>query len=376
MTSKRDYYEILGLERGAAPEEIKKAYRQLARKYHPDVNPGDESAEERFKEIGEAYEVLSDDSKRQVYDQYGHNGPRGVGGDGGEGFGGFADIFDLFFTGGAGSRRQGPQRGADKRYDLEVTLEEAYRGVQMPIRFDRIETCNTCSGSGAAAGSQPETCPSCKGSGQLRQVQNTILGQINTAVSCARCGGRGKIITNPCQTCAGQGRVRRAREITVDVPPGVDSGMQMPIRGEGEAGTLGGPAGDLYIFFEVIPHSVFQRDGRDLHTEMPITFAQATLGDEIGVPTISGEKGNVTLPKGTQTGTTFRVRGQGMPDVRDPNRKGDLHVTVRVEVPTKLSDEQEKLLRQFAALRGEKVPQEHKGLFGRIKGAFTHHEEQ
>ncbi|MDX1934213.1 MAG: DnaJ domain-containing protein, partial [Capsulimonadales bacterium] len=259
MTSKRDYYEVLGVEREASPDDIKKAYRQLARKYHPDVNPGDESAEERFKEIGEAYEILSDDQKRRLYDQYGHNGPRGTGGaEGYEGFGGFSDIFDLFFNG-AGGRRQGPQRGADKRYDLEVTLEEAYRGVEKTIRFDRVETCETCTGSGAAAGSQPETCTSCRGTGQLRQVQNTILGQVSTVVPCGRCGGRGRTITNPCQTCNGQGRVRRSRELLVESPPGVDAGMQMTVRGEGESGSQGGPPGDLYIFFDIAEHPIFER---------------------------------------------------------------------------------------------------------------------
>ncbi|MDX1933470.1 MAG: DnaJ C-terminal domain-containing protein, partial [Capsulimonadales bacterium] len=252
---------------------------------------------------------------------------------------------------------------------------EAYRGVEKVIRFDRVESCETCIGTGAAPGSQPETCPACRGTGQLRQVQNTILGQINTVVPCARCGGRGKVVTNPCQTCSGQGRVRRARELTVEVPPGVDSGMQMPVRGEGESGTQGGPPGDLYIFFEVTDHPIFERQARDLHTVVPISFAQAALGDEIAVPTLSGDKGSLNLPEGTQPGTTFRVRGQGMPDVRDPNRKGDLHVTVKVEVPTRLTDEQKKLLRQFATLREEKLPQEHKGLFGRLKEAFTHHEE-
>ena len=371
VAEKRDYYEVLAVERGASPEEIKKSYRQLARKFHPDVNPGDTSAEERFKELGEAYEVLSDDNKRRAYDQYGHSATQGGGASGaGEGYGGFSDIFDLFFNAGGGGRRSGPQRGGDIRYNLEVSLEEAFSGVEKTIRYNRVETCETCSGSGAAAGTQPETCTACRGTGRLRQVQNTILGQINTEVPCGKCGGRGKIITNPCPTCSGQGRLRKQRELKINVPPGVDSDMQMPIRSEGESGTQGGPSGDLYVFFEVEEHEIFQRDGRDLHTVFPISFAQAALGDEIDVPTISGEKSRLTLPEGTQTGTSFRVRGQGMPDVRNASSRGDLHVVVQVEVPTKLSEDERKLLRQLVALRGEKPVQEHKGLFDRIKGAF------
>lgn len=377
VAGKRDYYEVLGVARDASSDEIKKAYRALARKLHPDVNPGNAEAEEQFKEVGEAYEVLSDGDKRSRYDRFGHEAAGG-GMPGAEGFGGFGDIFgDIFdiFSGGGQARRGGPQRGSDLRFNMEVTLEEAYTGVEKEISFPRIETCDTCTGSGAAPGTDVENCPVCRGAGQVAQVQNTILGQVRTVVPCARCAGRGKLIPNPCPTCNGQGRLRKTHEMPVTVPPGVDSGMQMPVRGEGEAGTLGGPSGDLYIFFNVKPHGRFERDGRDLHLQVPISFAQAALGDEIPVQTISGETSTVSIPEGTQYGTSFRLRGQGMPDVRRPETKGDLHVSVKVETPIRLSEEEKKLLRQLAALREEKPAHEHKGLFDRIKGAFTGHEE-
>jgi molecular chaperone DnaJ len=374
VTNKRDYYEVLGVERTATVEEIKRSYRLLARQFHPDVNPGDHSAEEKFKEVAEAYEVLSDDSKRQMYDRFGHQAP---GGDGFEGFGGFSDIFDLFFNAGGSTRRAGPQRGSDLRYDIEVTLEEAFSGAEKPIRFPRVENCETCGGTGGAPGTQPETCVTCRGQGQVRQIQNTILGQVSTVATCSRCGGRGKIYRTPCATCAGQGRLRKNREMTITIPPGVDAGMQIPIRGEGEGGALGGPAGDLYIFFHVKEHPHFERHGRDLHTDVPLSYTQAALGDEVEVATVGGETGSITVPEGTQTGTTFRIRGLGMPDVRNPkNVRGDLHVTARVEVPTRLTEDEKKLLRQLAALRGEKATQEqHKGLFGRLKDALGGHEE-
>lgn len=385
VTEKRDYYEVLQIERSASGDEIKRAYRQLARKLHPDVNQDNrESAEEQFKEVSEAYEVLSDDQKRQVYDRYGHQGlgsaaggPGGPGGAGFEGFGGFGDLFDILMNGGGQSQpRNGPQRGADLRYDLEVTLEEAYRGVEKTIAFPRIETCDTCTGSGAAPGTKPETCTKCSGSGQVRVSRNALFGTIQQVVPCANCGGRGRIIPTPCTTCQGKGRVEREHEMSVTVPPGVDTGMQMPLRGQGEAGVQGGPSGDLYIFFGIEDDPRFERKGRDLRSRAPLTFAQAALGDEITVPTVGGETATITIPEGTQTGATFRLRGMGMPDVRSASVKGDLNVTVRVETPTKLSEEQRKLLRQFAALSGETAPVEHhRGFFGKIKDALTGHEE-
>ena len=375
VSEKRDYYEVLGVERSATAEELKRAYRVLARKYHPDVNPGDHTAEDSFKEVGEAYEVLSDDAKRQSYDRFGHQVPGG-GQPGAEGFGGFGDIFDIFFNGGGQPQaRPGPQRGSDLRYDLSVTLEEAYRGVEKKIKFNRTETCETCTGSGAAPGTKPVTCTACNGAGQVRTAQNTFFGTVQRVAPCARCGGRGKTVATPCETCRGRGRVEREREIPVNVPAGVDNGMQMPLRGQGEAGAQGGSTGDLYLFFRIEEDERFEREGRDLHTEIPISFTQAALGDEIDVPTVGGEKGNVTVPEGTQTGSTFRLRGLGMPDVRNPTTKGDLHVAVRVEVPTRLTDEERKALRQFAALRGEKATHEHKGIFNRVKEAVFGHEE-
>lgn len=372
--TKRDFYEVLEVERTAEVAEIKSSYRRLARKYHPDVNQGDPSAEERFKEVQEAYEVLSDERKRATYDRYGHEAANGGGP---EGFGGFGDIFDMFFNGGGGGRsRGGPQRGADLRYDLTVSLEEAYRGIEKSIRIPRIETCDTCKGSGAAPGTQPETCPACSGAGQVRHTQNTILGTFQTLAPCARCSGRGKIVKSPCTTCQGQGRLRQTRDLTVSVPAGVDNDMQMPLRGEGEAGALGGPSGDLYIVFHVEPHPLFERRGRDLFTEVPIAFAQAALGDEIEISALGGEKSSITLPEGTQTGTSFRLRGLGMPDVlRGNSQRGDLHVAVQVEVPTKLTDEEKRVLRQFASLRGEKAPQEHKGFFERVKEVLSGHDD-
>ena len=378
VTEKRDYYAVLEVDRSATAEEIKRSYRQMARKYHPDVNANDPAAEERFKEVAEAYEVLSDDQKRQVYDRYGHQAPGGMGG-GAEGFGGFGDIFDIFFNGAGGGQargRTGPQRGADLRYDLDVTLEEAYRGVEKLIQFPRIETCGTCAGSGAEPGTKPETCPVCKGQGQVRATQNTFLGTIQSVVPCARCGGRGKLITNPCETCKGRGRVERERELIVNVPAGVDTGMQMPMRGEGEAGALGGPSGDLYLFFRVAEDERFERENKDLHATVPISFVQAALGDEIDVPTINGQSSKISVPEGTQTDTSFRLKGMGMPDVRNPTSKGDLHVSVRVEVPTRLTDDEKKALRQFATLRGEKAPHEqHRGFFDRVKEAVLGHDE-
>ena len=384
VAEKRDYYEVLGIERSATLEEVKRAYRQLAKEHHPDVNSGDKSSEAKFKEVAEAYEVLSDEQKRAVYDRYGHsaNGNGGPSGTGTEGFGagGFGDIFDMFFGGAAGNaaRRNGPQRGDDLRYDLAVTLEEAFSGVEKTIKYARVETCETCRGTGGKPGTTPTTCVQCAGQGQVRQTQSTFLGQIQTVVTCPRCNGRGKIYPEPCETCKGAGRERKTREMGITVPPGVDDGMQMPIRGEGEGGALGGPSGDLYVFFHVKDHQKFQRRGRDLFAEVPISFTQAALGDEIPVPTVGGDTGEIKVPEGTQTGTTFKLRGLGMPDVRNASVKGDLHATVRVVVPTKLTDDEKKALRDFANLRGEKRD-EPKGFFDRIKDtvkeAFTGHEE-
>lgn len=378
--TKRDYYAVLELSREAGEADIKSAYRKLARKYHPDVNPGDTTAEERFKEVAEAYEVLSDGDKRQVYDRYGHEGLNGANGANGFGFDNFgmADIFDLFTGGAAGGQRgarTGPQRGADLRYDLEVTLEEAFHGAEKNVRVPRIENCDACGGNGAAPGTKPTPCVACGGAGQVRRTQQTILGTFATMAPCARCNGRGQIVQTPCPTCNGQGRQRKVREFNLSVRPGVDDGMRFQYPGEGEAGALGGPPGDLYVFFHVKPHSRFERQDQDLFSEVPISFSQAALGDEIEVENVGGEKAPLNVPEGTPTGATFRVRGLGMPDVHGRGGKGDLHVQVKVDVPTRLSDEEKKLLRQLATLRGERQAQESKGLFERMKEAVLGHDD-
>ncbi|MBB6051789.1 molecular chaperone DnaJ [Armatimonas rosea] len=379
--SKRDYYEVLGIERSASADEIKKAYRQLARKWHPDVNQGDATAEERFKEVAEAYEVLSDAQKRGAYDRFGHAAASGGGPGGGfggfDGFGGggggLDDILNAFFGGGGGGRRTGPQRGDDLKYELSITLEEALKGGEKTISVPRTENCETCGGNGAAPGTKPDTCVQCGGTGATRQVQQTILGTVQTSVTCPRCQGRGSVVKSPCGGCAGRGKVRRTRELKVPIPPGVDDGMQMPVRGEGEAGNLGGPPGDLYVFFAVKEHERFERDGIELYVSQPLSFVQATLGDTISVTTLAGESVSLTIPEGTQNGTRFKLRGHGMPNIRQRNQKGDLTVVIAVQVPTKLNDEQKKTLRHFAELRGEiagQTPDDNsKGLWERIKHA-------
>ena len=384
--SKRDYYEVLSVERSANVDEIKKAYRQLTRKWHPDVNQGDASAEEKFKEVAEAYEVLSDAQKRGAYDRFGHAASSGGGPGGGfggfDGFGGGSgggldDILNVFFGGGGGGRRPGPQRGDDLRYDIEITLEEALRGSEKTITIPRTENCDTCGGNGAAPGTKPDTCVQCGGVGTTRQVQQTILGTVQTSVTCPRCSGRGQVVKSPCGGCAGRGKVRKTRELKVPVPSGVDDGMQMPIRGEGEAGTLNGPPGDLYVFFSVKEHEHFERDGIDLYISQPLTFVQATLGDTISVTTLAGEVVTLNIPEGTQNGTRFKLRGHGMPNIRQRSQKGDLTVVIAVQVPTKLSDDQKRSLRSFAELRGEvpgQTPDHHesgKGFWQRIKQAVT-----
>ena len=384
-TTTRDFYEILGVETDASPDVLKKAYRKLAREYHPDVNhePG---AEATFKEIQSAYDVLSDADKRARYDRYGAEGVSGAaggGGFGGDPFGGMGDIFDLFNNmSGGGQRRPGsPERGADVRYDLSITLEDAYKGGEKNVTLPKIETCGTCKGSGAEPGTKPEVCAQCSGAGQVRRVQNVpFLGMVQTMAPCDKCGGNGKIVKSPCKSCSGRGRVRAERPVTIPIPAGVADGMQMPLTGEGNAGTNGGGAGDLYVFFNVAAHPKFERDGADLYAEVPVSFTQAALGDTVAVPTLSGEPHTITVPEGTQTGTSFRVAKQGMPDIRSRSgAKGDLHATVTVQTPRKLSDAERKLLEELAVLRGEKngelapAPEEHKGVFDKLKDIFTGH---
>jgi molecular chaperone DnaJ len=377
---KKDYYEILGVSRDATQEEIKKAYRKLARKYHPDVNQDDPEAEEKFKEVKEAYDILSDEQKRAQYDQFGHaafenggfqSGPQGFGGFGDfGGFGGFDDIFDMFFGrgfGGGGRRRNQPRQGPDLRYDLEITLEEAATGVEKDLEVMRTEICPDCNGSGAEPGTHPTTCNVCGGTGEIRQVRQSVLGQMVNITTCHACGGSGQIVTTPCSKCKGRGKIRRTRKIHVSIPAGVDTGTRLRIDGEGEAGSHGGPPGDLYVYISVKPHPYFIRQGVDILYEVPLTITQAALGVEIEVPTLHG-KAKLTIPAGTQPGTKFRLRGKGIPHLRRSGR-GDQLVQVAVKIPTRLTAKQRKLLEEFAATLNEEKG-EGRGFFKKVRDAF------
>ena len=376
---KRDYYEVLGVEKNASADEIKKAYRKSAMKYHPDRNPGDKAAEEKFKELGEAYEVLSDQEKRSRYDQFGFAGvdPNyggGAGGYGGgfgfDGFGDFGDIFGEFF--GGGSRRQNtqnmPRRGENVGARLELTFEEAAFGVEKEVSAQRIENCAVCNGSGSADG-VIETCSQCHGSGQVRTVRNIMGMQMQSQTTCPQCSGRGKIIKNPCNTCRGKGKVRRTQKIKVKVPAGVDAGQTVRIRNEGSVGSNGGPNGDLMVEIYLKRHPIFERDGINVYCEVPISFTQAALGAEIEVPTLDGKE-TFEIPEGTQTGKMFTMMGKGIPVVNNPKRRGDHRFTVVVETPTKLTKEQKDLLRQLdESLDGKSSPKRKK-FFDSIKEFF------
>ncbi|MDR0771374.1 MAG: molecular chaperone DnaJ [Burkholderiales bacterium] len=354
-SNKRDYYTVLGLGRDASEEDIKKAYRKLAMKHHPDRNIGDTAAEEKFKEAKEAYEILSDANKRAAYDQFGHAGvdPNmgGFGGAGGAGFGGFSDAFgDIFgdiFGQGRGNRANAVYRGADLRYNLELSLEDAARGSELKIRVPTQETCGTCHGSGAKPGTEPQTCPSCKGHGQVRISQ----GFFSVQQTCPQCHGRGKIVTAPCSECRGAGRVKKQKTLSVKIPAGVDQDDRIRLAGEGEAGINGGPPGDLYVVIQLKPHPVFQREGADLHCEMPISFATAALGGEIEIPTLDGHA-KIKIPVETQTGQVFRLKEKGIRPVRG-QRTGDLFCHVVIETPQKLTPRQKELLREFDAISQE-----------------------
>jgi len=376
--AKRDYYEVLGVDRNASDEEIKKAYRKLALKFHPDKNPGDKSAEEKFKEIGEAYEALSDPQNRAAYDQYGHAAfdPRARAGRAG-GFygGGFHDPFEIFrevFSGSSifeelfGGRHDPsqPQRGDDLRYDLEISLEEAALGCEKKISITRSVRCETCDGSGMEHGSKTRTCPTCGGHG----VVLTARGFISLRQTCPHCNGSGRILEKPCKTCHGDGRHEHHSEIKLRIPPGVDTGSRLRSTGNGEAGFRGGPPGDLYVILHVRPHETFQRDGDDLLCEAPVSFVQAALGAEIEVPTIDG-KVTIKIPAGTQPGAAFRVRGKGVKNVHGYGH-GDLHVRIQVEVPSRLNAEQKAKLREFAALSGEDTNSANKGILEKAKKFF------
>lgn len=368
--SKRDYYEVLGVDRNASKEEIKRAYRKLARKYHPDVNKEPDAAE-KFKEVQEAYETLSDPQKKARYDQFGHADPnQGFGGSGFESadFGGFGDIFDMFFGGGRRRDPNAPRQGADLQYTMTLEFEEAIFGKETDITIPREETCQRCGGNGARPGTSPERCPHCGGSGQLNHEQNTPFGRVINRRVCHYCHGKGTIIREKCPLCRGEGKVRKNKKIHVKIPAGVDDGQQIRIAGKGEPGENGGPAGDLYIVFRVKEHEFFRRDGDDIYCEIPCTFPQVALGDEIEVPTLYG-KVKLRIPPGTQTGTSFRLRDKGAPNVRGYGR-GDQHVKIRVVTPKKLNEEQKQLLRRFAELGGAAVDEEQDNFFSRMKRAF------
>ena len=373
--NKRDYYEVLGVTKGASEDEIKKAYKKMARKYHPDLNPGDKDAEEHFKEVNEAYEVLSDPDKKARYDQYGHAGVdpnfgAGAGFDGNFDFGDLGDIFGSFFGGGfgGGGRRtnpNAPQRGESIRMSLAISFEEAAFGCEKAVTVERLEQCETCHGNGCAPGTTPEVCPDCRGTGQVQVRRQTPMGVFATSSPCPKCGGKGQIIHQPCKDCHGSGTVRRRKTIQASIPAGIDNGQTISIRGQGNAGKNGGPAGDLLITITVRPHELFRREGTSVLCEAPITFTQAVLGAELEIPTIDG-KVKYDLPEGTQSGTTFRLKGKGIPSINGRGR-GDQYVTVYIETPRNLNKEQKEALKKFAESMGDNNYEERGKFFKKFK---------
>lgn len=376
--AKRDYYEVLGVDRSADEKGLKSAFRKLAKKYHPDANPGDEDAEKNFKEVNEAYEALRDPQKRAAYDQFGHaafdgagRGPGGQGGFGPDFASSMSDIFDdLFgeFMGGRrgpGGHRGGHERGADLRYNMTIKLDEAYEGKTAQIRVPTSVMCETCDGSGAKPGTQPVTCPACSGTGKIRASQ----GFFTIERPCPNCQGRGEIIKDPCTDCSGTGRKTKERTLSVNIPAGVEDGTRIRLSGEGEAGMRGGPTGDLYIFLSIEPHPIFQRDGSDIFCRVPISMTTAALGGTIEVPTVSGTKSRVKIPEATQSGKQFRLKGKGMPVLRS-KLTGDMYIQVEVETPTNLNKRQRELLEEFQKLSGDKTSPESQSFFDRVKGLF------
>ena len=375
MATKRDYYEVLGVDKNASAEDIKKAYRKLAKECHPDLHPNDKQAEERFKELNEANEVLSDPEKRARYDQFGHDGPNmgGFGGGAGgfdfSGFGGMGDIFDQLFggaMGGSAQRRNAPVQGNDLRYDLRISFEEAAFGCEKSFEFTRNENCDACHGTGAKPGTQPKTCPTCKGTGQVR-MQGGFMVTVRT---CQTCGGSGRVITDKCPNCAGTGRLRKRRTASVKVPAGIDNGQTIVMNGQGEPGRNGGPNGDLYIQVTVRPHKLFRRDGTNLHLDLPISFTQAALGADVEVPTLGGGKTTFHIPEGTQNDAEFRIKGQGVQQLRSVYR-GDLILHIRVEVPRRLSEKQKELLRQFEEASTGREYETRKSFLDKVKEIFN-----
>lgn len=380
MAEKRDYYEVLGIQKGASDSEIKRAYRKMAKKYHPDNNPGDKKAEEMMKEVNEAYEVLSNPDKKAAYDQYGHaafdqtagGGAGGFGGFGGFGSGGMefdmGDIFGSMFGGGFGgrsTRRNGPQRGNDVSVSIQISFDEAVFGCKKEIQINITDNCDTCHGSGAKPGSKTETCSKCHGTGQERVVQQSIFGSMQTVRTCSACHGTGKVIKEPCNTCHGSGKVRKSKKFEVNIPKGIDNGQTIRLAGKGEAGTNGGSYGDLMVTVYVRPDSYFVRKGMDIYCDVPITFIQAILGDEITVKTIDGEQ-KLTIKPGTQPDTIATIRGVGVPNLRNPNQRGNQVMKLKVKIPTSVTEKQKELLKEFYGGSGEKK----EGFFDKLKKDF------
>lgn len=384
MSEKRDFYEVLGVNKNATDDELKKAYRKLAKKYHPDANPDNKKeAEAKFKEVNEAYETLSDANKRRMYDQFGPDGPQGFGGGNGAGgfysqgfdgfnmgdFGDLGDIFSSFFTGGSGfgstrgRQRNGPTKGASLRYDIEITFEEAFSGVQKEISFNREEECDTCHGTGAKPGTKAETCSMCKGSGQITQVQTTILGQMQTTRTCPNCHGEGKIIKEHCETCHGRGKVRKAVKLKVKIPAGIDEGQTITLRGEGASGAHGGEKGDLFITVHLKRHRIYTRKQSNVYCDIPVTITQATLGANLEIPMVDGTIEKCKIPEGTQTDTKFRIKGKGFKRLNS-NVAGDFIFTVIVKTPKKLTKEQRELIEKLAKTMNEQPPVKKRGIFG------------
>ncbi len=386
MATKRDYYEVLGVSKNATDEELKKAYRKLAKKYHPDANPDNpKEAEAKFKEVNEAYENLSDPQKRRMYDQFGFDGPQGFGGGAGAGgpfgggyysytssgfddFGDLGDIFSSFFGGSFGGRTssrtsRGPVKGADLKASIDITFEEAYSGVEKEIILNRNETCSVCHGNGAKAGTKPETCTICHGTGTVKQVQNTILGQMQTQRPCTNCHGTGTVIKEPCENCKGKGTVRKQAKIKIKIPAGIDDGQTIILRNEGEPGEKGGEKGDLYIVIRLKKHRIFTREKNNVLCDIPITFTQATLGADLQIPMVDGSKETYRIPEGTQTGTKFVIRNKGFKSVNG-SFQGDFVFTVQVQVPKRLTKEQRDILTQLAKTMNEQPPVKKKGIFG------------
>ena len=388
MAGKRDYYEVLGVNKNATDDELKKAYRKMAKKYHPDANPDNkEEAEKKFKEVNEAYETLSDPQKRRMYDQFGPDGPQGFGGAGGpfgggtytystsgfDGFGDFGDlgdIFSSFFGGGFGGnarqsarRNNGPKKGADLNLKMDITFEEAFLGVEKEVIITRNETCEHCHGTGAKPGTNPIKCPDCHGTGQVTQVQNTILGQVQTTRTCGKCHGTGEVITEICDYCKGKGTVRKQPKIKIKIPAGINDNQQVVLREEGEPGTKGGPKGDLYITLRIKKHSIYKRDGNNVLCDIPVSITQATLGAELEIPMVDGTKEMYKIPEGTQSGTKFIIKNKGFKYVNS-SAQGDFVFTVKVQIPKKLTKEQRDLLVELAKTMNEQPPVKKKGIFG------------